>query len=97
MSRDLNGWTSNDLLFFLKSHNFKIIERFRGSHDHWYNEHTKKIANVHVLHNNSAYAQLTLRGIIQQMGYDDGYGCEWRRMSKRDQKAIAKNIKKEQC
>lgn len=96
MSKELKGWTLDDLLFFLKSHNFSIFKRLPGSHDIWKNEYTKKIITVHILHNNSAYNHLTLSGIIQQMGYNDLYAKGWRKMSKTQQKNLAKQIKKEQ-
>jgi hypothetical protein len=96
MSRELKGWTLDDLLFFLKSHNFSIIKNYPGSHDLWKNLYTKKIANIHRLHNNSGYNQLTLRAIVVQMGYNDKYARGWRKMNKTKQKEIAKKIKKEQ-
>lgn len=93
----LQGWSRDDLEYFLFCHNFVIVKSKRGSHNVWLNRHTLKTAEVHELHHNSSYKMPTLIAIIQQMGYTEQYARGWRAMNKSQQKQVAKRIKKEQC
>lgn len=79
MPHGFNGWTYNNVVRFLRNHEFYFFKEKSGSHEAWIRRDEKGkdfVVEINVLTGGKTYPPLTLLTMIHQSGIDRK---EWRK------------------
>ncbi|MEK7558344.1 MAG: hypothetical protein AAB507_00780 [Patescibacteria group bacterium] len=95
MAKGISGWTTDDLLSFLESHNFYFHKELGGSHQAWISQDNLSVVEVNTTY--GTYPERTLETMITNSNIDKKHWRLWTTLGSRDKKkaTCCDKIKKE--